>query len=248
LSFGITGNLENDAGVGHAALEKRQHNGDQILELKTLPQNENARDASIPESSSSRFMVSEDSIRLAARLQASAADGQLIVFTGTHEDDGVATVATQVALAMVHAGVRPVLLIDANVHAPSIHKTFDIDIAPGLAQLLEGSSTIESVIHGLGEVDLWILPAGSRAHDSASLFSSAVFSRFFNEIKKQFRFVIVNSPPILDHAESVVIAGRSDGVVMVLAAGARTRTDLRKIKDELDGVKARLLGAVLSKT
>ena len=228
--------------------EKQKNSAGQSTELKPILESEKTGDAGMSQGSPSRFIISEDSVRLAARLQASAAAGQLIAFIGTHKKDEVATIATEVALAMVHAGVRPVLLIDGNVHTPSIHKTFNVAVAPGLAQFLEGRVNLEEIIQCSGEVDLWVLPAGNPSTNPVSLFSSVLFSALLTEIKKQFRCVIVNSPPILDHAESVIIASRSDGVVMVLAAGARTRTDLRKIKDELDGVKARLIGAVLSKS
>jgi capsular exopolysaccharide synthesis family protein len=231
--------------LGRTGLEKQQDTADQIRQVNSFAKSET--EAAASKNSAPRVVVSEDSIRLAARLQACAGDGRLIVFTGSHEKDGVATVATQVALALVQSGVRPVLLIDANLYVPSVHKTFDLTLEPGLAQLLDGTVGAESAIRDLNCDDLWVLPAGSRANDSSSLFSSAAFSEFFGAIRKQFRFVVVSSPPILDHAESVVIAGRSDGVVMVLAAGSRTRADLRRIKDELDGVRAHLLGAVISR-
>jgi capsular exopolysaccharide synthesis family protein len=246
VSIGITGNLGKDAALGRAGLENRQDNAEQIRQKNPTAQNDLVKPV-LNKNSAARFAVSEDSIRLAARLQASAGDGQLILFTGTHEKDGVSTVATQVALALVQSGVRPVLLIDANMYVPSIHKVFNLAPEPGLAQLLKGTVPAGGAVRDLSGDDLWVLPAGGRIKDSASLFSSAAFSEFFAAIRKQFRFVVVSSPPILDHAESVVIAGRSDGVVMVLAAGSRTRADLRRIKDELDGVKAHLLGAVLSR-
>ena len=234
-----------DSTAGRATFDKKLGRPQQA---KSVLESGDTSDADTREKPHSRFHRSEESVRLATRLQSSATAGQLIVFTGTDEKDGIATVVTQVALAMVQAGVQPVLLIDANVHAPAIHNAFDISIEPGLAQLLEGTVTAEMAIKHVAIADLWVLPAGIRSDDSVGLFSSAAFSAFFSEIKKQFRFVIVNSPPILDHAESLVIAGRSDGVVMVVASGRRTRTDLRRIKEELDGVKAHLLGAVLSQS
>ena len=95
--------------------------------------------------------------------------------------------------------------------------------------------------------NLFLLPTGNAVVDFVSLLLSDECTHVMTSLKERFQFVIVNSPPITRYPESAVIASRSDGAVIALTVGKRTRSEVSEIKRALNGLKVPILGAVLCK-
>lgn len=190
--------------------------------------------------------VSEDAVRIAARLRASAGTDRVIVFTAAGRREGVSAVACEVASALAQIEVSPVLIVDANLDSPACHRRFDTPREPGLAELLQKTSTFDQAVH-LTRIDgLSLLPAGSDIPDIVRFLTSAAFSGLIEEARGRFAYVLIDTPPLMDSAETSVMAAESDGVVLVVRAGAHSRTEIGNMRRELQGLQARLLGAVLS--
>jgi len=194
-----------------------------------------------------RVPISEDAVRLAARLRANTTDEQrVITFTGAEVDDGAPTVAAQVAEALALMGQGEVLLVDANLRAPVLHGLFSLNQQPGLTDLLSGGTDIDDAVVATGVPSLSLLPAGNIVVDFMSLLLSDECVQALGALAGRFRYVIVAAAPVLKYPEGTLMAAQSQGAVMVLRAGERRTGQAVEIQRILDGVRVSVLGAVLT--
>jgi capsular exopolysaccharide synthesis family protein len=190
--------------------------------------------------------LSEDGIRLGARLRAALADdGKVLLLTGVAGQDGVTAVATQIGLALAQTNEGDVVLVDGNWRRPCLHEIFDVARAPGLSELIMGKATIENAIHVSELPSLSCLTAGTVV-DPAPLLASPGYANLMRELRGLFRFIVLDAPPLRQFADATLMAPRADGVVMVAAAGRRRRSDVLDVKQALDGLRVNLLGVVLA--
>jgi capsular exopolysaccharide synthesis family protein len=193
-----------------------------------------------------KFPLSDDAVRIAIRLTASPHNERRIGFTGTANRDGVTTIAAQVALALVQLQPGPVLLIDANLRKPSLHELFGITREPGLFEVLTGVASLARTARPVGHRNLRVVPSGNDCPDLVGLFSSPAFSASLDSLIGEVGFVLLDMPPVIDCPEASIIASKCDGAIIVMAAGRRTRHQLMRVKQDLESVRAPVLGAVLS--
>jgi capsular exopolysaccharide synthesis family protein len=193
------------------------------------------------------FQISEDAIRLAARLKAALRESdKVLLFTGAVAGEGTSTVAMQVAFAFAQMDVGAVLLLDANLHAPSAHTTFQVPQSPGFTDLIEQQATPDHAIHPTEMSRLYVLPVGSTVVNALALFSALECTALLRTLAQRFRLIVIDSAPVLQSADTTLLVPHTDGVVLVIAAGERRHAEVLEIQRLLEGVKARLLGVVLS--
>ncbi len=191
--------------------------------------------------------VSEGALRAAVRLRQGLASGsQVVAFTGVEETDAAASLAAQISLALVQIEQTRVLLVDANVLRPKIHEWMQVPVSPGLCDLVGDSLDIHKAIHPSDVDRLFVLSVGNSAANLVSLFSSLQCEKVFRSLRQQFRYIIVNLPPVLLSPEGLVLASVTDGVVISLAAGRRRRDEVLRMKRELTALKTPILGAILA--
>jgi capsular exopolysaccharide synthesis family protein len=193
------------------------------------------------------FHVSEDAFRLAAQLRAVLCESdKTLLCTGAGSHDGTSTIAAQIALAFAHMGMGSVLLLDANLRAPSVHTMMQVPQSPGFTDLVEKRATLDDVVQATPVHGFYVLPVGSAVRDALALFPSAACTAVLHLLAQRFRLVIIDTAPVLQHVDTTMFMAHTDGVVLVVAAGVRRQGELLEIKRLLDAVKARLLGVVLS--
>ena len=169
---------------------------------------------------------------------------QLISVTACYGKEGTSTIAANLSVTLAHHG--SVLLLDANVNKPSIHKIFRLDLSPGLAETLQSEDRHAAISKPARNLD--ILSAGHMSGDVPSLLESPQnLSELLSTYKRSFRFIVVDSPPINEKSAALRLASLVDGVILVVEA-ERTRWEaVRRVKDQLVQVKANVLGIVLNK-
>jgi capsular exopolysaccharide synthesis family protein len=191
--------------------------------------------------------ASDDAIRLVAKLRAVTSDAErIILLTGVAAGDGVSRAAAQLAVALAQTEQTSVLLVDANLRAPVLHRLFDVPPAPGLSELLQGQARLEDVRYQTTTASLVVLPAGALAVDPLSLFASSDLATLTTGFRREHRFVLIDAAPILRFADAALLARRTDGIVVVLAAGRRRRADVERLRQELEGLATRTIGVILS--
>jgi len=161
--------------------------------------------------------------------------------------EGKTSVAINLAIALTSARSR-VLLVDADLRFPMIHRTFKLDTVPGLADVLTGLESPEWVIHGVEGVDnLDILTSGSVPPNPSELLRSSRMKELVSETQKEYDKVLFDCPPVLGLADAPILSTNVDGVLLVVGANEVERDAVQKAKESLEKVRARILGVILNK-
>jgi protein-tyrosine kinase len=195
----------------------------------------------------SPFALSEDGVRLAARMKAlHSRDHNLIVLTGGGNGDGSSAAAAHIAVGLAVMEQGSVLLVDADLRKPTVHLTFNLDPYPGLSELVRRADTLQRIAQPTSVERLRVLPAGGSVADPLALLMSSECASAIEEMREAFRYVILCTPPMRQFADAALIAAQAQGVVVALAAGRRAKDELAEIKLTLDGLSVPLSGVVLT--
>ncbi|MGM0813756.1 GumC family protein [Thioalkalivibrio sp.] len=196
--------------------------------------------------------VSEAFRSLRTSLMFSTPDGMpgVLLFTSSSQGEGKSTSAINLATVLAQNGAS-VLLIDADLRRPTLHRDFGIPRAPGLtdsiSQVSRGQQPEHPLIHGTDLEGLSVMPAGHATPSPAELLSSRQLAKVINDCRRIFDHVIVDAPPILGLADAVVASRMVDGVVLVAAAGQTGKENFRVSVQRLRQVQAPLIGVVLNR-
>lgn len=192
---------------------------------------------------SSDLPLTEDGIRLAARLKVlHAGQSNVIGLAGSVGEDAAAAAAEiAVALAVIEQG--RVLLVDADLHEATLHERFGHPRSPGLVeQALQGQSV--GLPTALSSLD--VVPAGTLNESAVAALMSPQAARLVAAWRERYRYIVVNLGDVLHRPEAAVSASRCDGVVAVLRAGLSEKPELRAMQQMLAGLKVGLSGVVLA--
>jgi capsular exopolysaccharide synthesis family protein len=171
---------------------------------------------------------------------------KVIMVTSALPQEGKSTTSTNTAIVLAQKGVR-VLLIDADLRRPSIHKILGMGPRSGLSNVLTGSTTLEKTITQTSILpNLFILPAGTPPPNPAELLASSNMRDMLTELRDQFDHIVVDTPPSLSVTDAVVLSQRADAVVLVIRSGQTTKQSLRRARDLLAQVNAKVVGVLLN--
>ena len=194
----------------------------------------------------SPLMESYRSLRTNINFAAVGSPIRSLVVTSSVPAEGKSTTVANLAMAMALDSKR-VIIVDADLRRPSQHKLFKIDSSPGLTDLLVGTHTIEEVMRDTGVAGVSVIPAGSPPPNPAELLGSAAMGHLLATLEASADVVLFDSPPALAVADSVVLASRTNGVVLVIGYGETKKTNTRKAIEILSRANAHVLGTVLNR-
>ena len=169
----------------------------------------------------------------------------VLAVTSALRGEGRSITAMNLAVSMARAD-RRVLVIDCDLRAPGLARLLGREVSAGLCELiLDRGLRNSAVFHDetLG-VDV-ILPGGSSA-DSSELLGSARMRRLLEELKQDYDYIILDTPPVVLTADGAVLASESDGVLFVVQANRSRREPLVRGVEQLNFAGARILGFVLN--
>lgn len=173
--------------------------------------------------------------------------GRVVAITGLGESDGYTTLAATLGFALAALDESRVLVMDANVREPRLHELLHVHKEPGILDLLEQKSDLELATTKLELNNLFVLPVGQASTSLAALLSQPNGARVLDEIRRTYRYVIIDAGVIRSGAGGMLVASMSDGVVAALATGARRRDEVRQFRQELKQLNIPLFGVVLTK-
>jgi capsular exopolysaccharide synthesis family protein len=168
-----------------------------------------------------------------------------ILVTSSGPQEGKTTTATSLAITMAGSGSR-VLLVDADMRRPRIHRIFRVVNSSGLSSIIVGEGDLGGSVRATEVPNLHVLPCGAIPPNPAELLHTDAFQRLVAEMAMRFDRVIIDSPPIGPVADAAVVATHVDGVVVVVRAGQTSREAASRGVRQLKDVNARVLGAVLN--
>jgi polysaccharide biosynthesis transport protein len=169
---------------------------------------------------------------------------RVIGVTGAAMGEGKTTTASNLAAALAQTG-QNVLALSADLRRPKLHRYFALDDEPGLSDLLAGNASFESAAKKAGD-NLRVVPSGSPTSQPAELLESPRLAELLKRAREAFDFVIIDLPPILGLADTLVVAPLVDAVLVVAEAERTTQTAIRHSVDHLVQVGAVIEGGVLN--
>jgi exopolysaccharide transport family protein len=194
----------------------------------------------------SQMAESYRALRTSLLLSNLGAPPKVIMITSALPQEGKTTTSINCAVVLAQKGIR-VLLIDADLRRPSIHKTLGMGPRSGLSNVLTGSATLQQTITQSPILpNLSVLPAGTPPPNPAELLASPNMRDVLEELRGQYDHIVVDTPPTLSVTDAVVLSPRADAIVLVIRSGHTTKQALRRSRDILMQVNAKVSGVLLN--
>jgi polysaccharide biosynthesis transport protein len=168
-----------------------------------------------------------------------------LMVTSLQPDDGKTSLATNLAITLSQLGGE-VLLIDGDMRRPSLHQLLDVPQAPGLSTVLTGQAELPAVLKPTRIPNLYLIPSGLKPLNPAELMASARLRQIVEVLGDRFSHIVFDAPPLIGVSDSLILAPRLHGVVLVLRHGRAGRDASQRAIQLLASVRARLLGVVLN--
>jgi capsular exopolysaccharide synthesis family protein len=167
-----------------------------------------------------------------------------IIITSPNKGDGKSLTAANLALTMAQEFQQRVLLVDADLRRPSIHRLFAIPETPGLTDVLLGGAAVDEALVTLPDHRLTILPSGVVATHPAELLGSAAMRRVLDTLRTRFDRILVDMPPVAPLADVAIATPMADGLLMIVRAGVTPKPAIERALSGLD--MSKVLGLVLN--
>ena len=197
-----------------------------------------------------KSQISEAFRALRTSLLLSQADHppQVILVTSALPREGKTTAAVNLAVTLAQLGDRT-LLMDSDLRKPGIRRALNLTGGKevGLSSYLAGVSTLDEVMMPHPTINnLVALTTGPVPPSPADLLSSHRMREAITDLRHRFKFVVIDSPPVMAATDAVILSALTDGVLLVVRSGETPKEAFTRTRDLLAAVKCRLLGVVLN--
>ncbi|MGC9363902.1 MAG: GumC family protein [Fidelibacterota bacterium] len=168
-----------------------------------------------------------------------------MVVSSAGPGDGKSTTVVNIAITFANLE-KKVLLIDADLRKPVLHKVFDVPRAPGLTHRLIQDLNDQDVIRETQVPNLYLVTCGELPPNPSELLASQKLKDFIVRAKDNFDIVLIDSPPIIAVTDASILSKLTDAILLVVKAGSTDMRILRRSIELLKQVKTNLIGAVLN--
>ncbi|HUO34597.1 MAG TPA: polysaccharide biosynthesis tyrosine autokinase [Candidatus Acidoferrum sp.] len=173
---------------------------------------------------------------------------QVILVTSALPREGKTTAAVNLAVTLAQLGDRT-LLLDSDMRKPGVRRALNLTTGKdaGLSSYLAGVSSLEEVCVAHPTIsNLTALTTGPIPPSPADLLSSHRMAEAIAELRRRFKFIVIDSPPVMAATDAVILSAHTDGVLLVVRSGETPKEAFTRTRDLLSAVKSRLLGVVLN--
>jgi capsular exopolysaccharide synthesis family protein len=169
----------------------------------------------------------------------------VLLITSAGSAEGKTSLAVLLAVSLARAW-RRTLLIDGDLRHAQIHQVFGLEREPGLAEVLRGEADLESVVQSTPVSRLWTLPAGRLDDHTLQALAQDDVGPLIAQLRGQYDFVVIDTPPVLPFADTLMLARHVDAAVLAVRCGT-SRVPLVQAADAaLKGLGVRVLGATVA--
>ena len=185
------------------------------------------------------------SLRTSVLLSTADRPPRTLLISSSQPSEGKTTISINLAISLTQLGQR-VLIMDCDMRRPSVRKAFQVENTLGLVSYLTGQQEWRAAVQPSGVENLDVLVCGPVPPNPAELLSSDRMRTLLAEAKLEYHFVVLDSPPLLNVADSRILATIVDGVVLVVRGGATPRQLAMRAGASARNVGANIIGVVLN--
>jgi tyrosine-protein kinase len=185
------------------------------------------------------------SLRANLQLMSDEQPFQSILITSTSISVGKTSIAANLALVMAQ-GDKSVILMDADLHKPKVHKILNVSNKFGLTDILLNGLGVEKALASFKNENFKVIPSGRFVDNPSVLLASAKFDQLFTNLKEITDYIIVDSPPMVV-ADTLYLAAKVDGVLIVIRPGHVRRKAALNMVEQFERAGARVLGVVFNR-
>jgi exopolysaccharide/PEP-CTERM locus tyrosine autokinase len=170
-----------------------------------------------------------------------------LLVTSAGDSEGKSLTAANLAISIAKEVEHTVLLVDADMKKPSLHRLFGIEPAVGLSEYLLGNASLSDLFVNPGIDKLIMLLGRHKATNSAEIIGSPAMKNLIHEIKHRYqdRYIIFDAPPVIGSADTLILSQYVDGVILVAAYDETPKAQIEKALELLEATN--LLGTVINK-
>jgi polysaccharide biosynthesis transport protein len=168
-----------------------------------------------------------------------------LLVTSAQQGEGKTTVAANLTASLAQLG-DSVLLIDADLRRPSLHKFFQVSGSTGLVNYLTGDCDWRTLVWKDSPVGVSVLFSGPVPPNPADLLSSEYMRTLLREASREYKFIVLDSPPLLNLADSRILATLVDGVILVVGGGTTPRDMVHRAYLSAVDAGSHVLGAMIN--
>ena len=194
-----------------------------------------------------RSPISEQYRTIRTNIQFSMIDDsfKILACTSASPGEGKSTTITNLAVTFAQQGQK-VLLVDADLRKPTIHRTMEVSNRKGLTTLITKKATIKEAISTTKINNLHVLPSGPIPPNPSELLGSKMMTDLIAGLSQRYDLILFDTPPVLAVTDAQVLGNRCDGVVLVLKSGETEKKNLVKAKELLDRAQVKIIGTIIN--
>lgn len=170
---------------------------------------------------------------------------QTLLVTSCVPREGKSTTVANLGVTFAMAQ-KKVLIIDADLRRPILHRLFGIPNTQGLTHTLSDTVEFERVFNPTPIANLWVVTCGIIPPNPSELLGSQKMKVFLERAKQQFDMILLDSPPISSLADASVLGAIVDGVLFIVKVNMANRDLIKKAKEQLETVGANIIGVALN--
>lgn len=172
-------------------------------------------------------------------------DKKVILVTSTQPGEGKSTVSVDLGTSLSQDN-KKVIVVDADLRKPTVHKRFEVSGMCGLTDVLVGEVPLEKAVIQINE-SLNVLVAGQIPPNPAELLASKGMEKLLEQLKQQYDYIILDGNPICLIADSQILASKADGVILVARCEKTKKEELVNAKKLVEQVDGQVIGVVLNR-
>ncbi len=225
-----------------SSVEKRKHG---LLPTKSGTANSSTALISL-EDNRSTMAEAYRHLRTSLLFSSAGKPPQTILITSSQPAEGKTTTAINTAITLAQAGAD-VVIIDCDLRRPRLHSHLGLANSNGLTNYLSGEKNPDNLIKSFaGLPKLKVITSGPIPPNPTELLSSNEMKNLLQYLKGNFKHVVIDSPPAISFTDAAILATLVDGVVLVAMAGKSSIHLIRRFKQRLGNIGARIYGVVLN--
>lgn len=170
---------------------------------------------------------------------------QSLLFSSSVPSEGKTTISSNISISLTQLG-KKVLMIDGDLRRPCLHRVFSLPHRPGLSEYLQEVCEWDDIVQSSDVPGLDIIVCGERPLNPAELLSSDRMRRIIEQAKRRYDLVVVDSPTLLNMADSRILASYVDSVVLIVRSRATPKVLAKQACANVRGADATIIGAVLN--